>query len=161
MLGPAILIGVGLGGLFDGIVLHQILQWHHLLSAPTPPVTVEALELNTLADGLFHAMAWLVTAIGLAWLVTSSHRERPPDARPFLGGILLGWGAFNLVEGVVDHHVLTLHHVRQGPDALAYDLAFLAWGAAMMVAGFALRSRGTSVERASSARRPTPSRSSR
>lgn len=24
-----ILFGLGLGGFFDGIVLHQILQWHH------------------------------------------------------------------------------------------------------------------------------------
>jgi uncharacterized membrane protein len=24
-----IFLGLGLGGFFDGIVLHQILQWHH------------------------------------------------------------------------------------------------------------------------------------
>jgi uncharacterized membrane protein len=27
-----LLLGIGLGGFFDGIVLHQILQWHHMLS---------------------------------------------------------------------------------------------------------------------------------
>lgn len=27
-----ILLGLGLGGFFDGIVLHQILQWHHMLT---------------------------------------------------------------------------------------------------------------------------------
>src|SRR4051812_2193731 len=36
----AILLGVGLGGFFDGIVLHQILQWHHMISTPMPPDTV-------------------------------------------------------------------------------------------------------------------------
>ena len=140
-LGWAILVGVGLGGLFDGIVLHQILQWHHMLSAPTPPVTVDALRLNTLADGLFHAAAWIATATGLAWLVVSSRRDFLPDPVRLLGGILLGWGGFNVTEGIIDHHVLGIHHVREGPDALLYDVAFLAWGAGMLLLGLALTSR--------------------
>src|SRR5215203_241764 len=57
----AILLGVGLGGFFDGIVLHQILQWHHLVSTPAPPDTLANLELNTLFDGLFHGATWVVT----------------------------------------------------------------------------------------------------
>jgi uncharacterized membrane protein len=27
-----VLLGLGLGGFVDGIVLHQILQWHHMLT---------------------------------------------------------------------------------------------------------------------------------
>ena len=27
------LLGLGLGGFFDGIVLHQLLQWHHMASS--------------------------------------------------------------------------------------------------------------------------------
>ena len=51
-----ILFGLGLGGFFDGIVLHQILQWHHMLtSAGYPADSVANLELNTSGDGLFHA----------------------------------------------------------------------------------------------------------
>jgi uncharacterized membrane protein len=30
---PAIVLGIGLGGFLDGIVLHQILQWHHMLTS--------------------------------------------------------------------------------------------------------------------------------
>ena len=54
---PGLLLGVGLGGFVDGIVLHQILQWHHLLTSEGsyPATTVAGLEANTLADGLFHA----------------------------------------------------------------------------------------------------------
>ena len=49
-----ILFGLGLGGFFDGIVLHQILQWHHLLtSAGYPPDSVENLKVNTFWDGTF------------------------------------------------------------------------------------------------------------
>ncbi len=145
-LGPPILLGVGLGGLFDGIVLHQVLQWHHLLSTPAPPVTVEALQLNTLADGLFHAFAWVVAVVGLAWLTRSHARDRSAiEGRNLVAGLAIGWGAFNVIEGVVDHHLLNLHHVREGPDALAYDVAFLAWGAAMVLVGLAITRRETSA----------------
>ena len=58
--------------------------------------------------------------------------------RTLIGGALAGWGLFNVVEGIVDHHLLNLHHVRPGPDQLAYDLGFLAWGALMLLAGVAL-----------------------
>ena len=61
-----ILLGLGLGGFFDGIVLHQVLQWHHMVtSAGYPPDSVDNLELNTLLDGLFHAATWLFTVAGL------------------------------------------------------------------------------------------------
>jgi uncharacterized membrane protein len=139
LLAAAVVLGIGLGGLLDGIVVHQILQWHHLVSNPIPPDTVGNLELNTLADGVFHAVAWLVTLIGVFILFASSGARREPGARRrFVGGLLLGWGLFNLVEGMVDHYVLNLHHVRPGPDQAMYDLAFLLGAAAMTVIGAVL-----------------------
>lgn len=135
----AILLGIGLGGFFDGIVLHQILQWHHLISTPTPPNSLERLELNTLGDGIFHAATWIVTVVGVFALMSADGaRNQEGETRTLIGGLLTGWGLFNTVEGVVDHHLLNLHHVRPGPDALLYDLAFLAWGIIMLVVGFAL-----------------------
>jgi uncharacterized membrane protein len=127
------LIGIGLGGLFDGIVLHQILQWHHLVSEPYPPTSLGNLEINTLADGLFHAATWIATLAGLLMLV--SRRGRLPAPRVLVGSLLGGWGAFNMVEGIVDHHLLNLHHVRPGPGQLWWDVAFLAWGALMLLGG--------------------------
>lgn len=58
---------MGLGGFLDGIVLHQILQWHHMLSHTDdyPTNTVAGLEMNTLADGLFHVLAYVFTVAGL------------------------------------------------------------------------------------------------
>ena len=55
-----------------------------------------------------------------------------------LGWILVGWGLFKLVEGVIDHHILRIHHVRTGPNELAWDLAFLALGAVLLVGGWTL-----------------------
>ena len=64
-----VLLGLGLGGFFDGIVLHQILQWHHMVtSAGYPANTVGNLELNTLLDGLFHTSTYVMTAVGLGLL---------------------------------------------------------------------------------------------
>jgi uncharacterized membrane protein len=132
----ATVLGVGLGGFFDGIVLHQILQWHHMVSTPVPPSTVDALEVNTLVDGLFHAATWIVTVAGV-FLLASAQGQRPEahGKRILVGGLLLGWGLFNVVEGLINHFLLGLHHVRPGPDELAWDLAFLAWGAVMILAG--------------------------
>ncbi|HEX2142291.1 MAG TPA: DUF2243 domain-containing protein [Candidatus Limnocylindria bacterium] len=142
-----VLLGIGLGGFFDGIVLHQVLQWHHLLTAHLPPTSVSNLELNTLADGLFHAFAWVVTAVGLLLLWSALRRphQRWPSSL-LAGGLLAGWGAFNLVEGIVDHHILQIHHVRPGENELLWDLGFLAWGAVMLVIGLLLL-RTSRVER--------------
>ena len=134
---PGLLLGIGLGGFVDGIVLHQILQWHHLLTSTGehPAGTVAGLEANTLADGLFHAATWLATVAGV-WLLWRATRDGSPwSGRELAGLMLAGWGLFNLVEGVVDHHVLGLHHVRTGDAEPAYDLAFLALGAVLLAGG--------------------------
>lgn len=137
----AVLLGIGLGGFFDGIVLHQVLQWHHLVSTLVPPDSVENLELNTLADGLFHVATWLVTLVGVVLLWRAAQLAPMPDWRYVVGAGLAGWGGFDLVEAVVNHHLLNLHHVRAGPDQLLWDLAFLASGVLLLAAGVRLMRR--------------------
>ena len=140
----SIMYGIGLGGFVDGIVLHQVLQWHHLLSAEHPVTTVAGLELNTMADGFFHIGSWLFV-VG-ASIVTLAHWRQgrlAPSWRFHVGGLLLGWGLFNLVEGIVDHQLLGIHHVRDdlgGP--LAWDLGFLAVSALLVLAGVLLQRSG-------------------
>ncbi len=75
------LLGLGLGGFFDGIVLHQILQWQHIVtSVDYLANTVGNLEGNTLLDGLFHASTYILTAVGLGllWSATRLLRIRWP-----------------------------------------------------------------------------------
>lgn len=137
------LLGLGLGGFFDGIVLHQILQWHHLISEVDryPTATVAGLKANTLADGLFHAVTYLFTLAGL-WLLWTVLTESSlaPGGRRLTGLLLFGWGLFNVVEGTVNHEILGLHHVRESTDnELVWDLGFLAMGAAMLVGGWLLQ----------------------
>lgn len=135
---PALLLGIGLGGLFDGIVLHQILQWHHMLTSQGdyPATTLDGLEMNTLWDGLFHATTYAILVGGLILLwIRARTGSLVGSSRPLVGWILFGWGLFNLVEGTVDHHILQIHHVRSGPDELAWDLGFLALGASLVLMG--------------------------
>jgi uncharacterized membrane protein len=145
---PGLLLGIGLGGFVDGIVLHQVLQWHHMLTstAGNPMDTVAGLEANTLADGVFHAATWVLVAAGswLAWDAWRKGRLAPPWSAQ-LGLLLLGWGAFNVVEGVIDHELLGIHHVRDdlgGP--IGWDLGFLTFGVALVVAGWSMSRARTS-----------------
>jgi uncharacterized membrane protein len=158
---PSIVLGIGLGGLFDGIVFHQILQWHHMLTstASYPATTVHGFEVNTLWDGLFHATAYVFVTIG-AFMVWSRAQERGKvrSWRSLLGWSLVGWGLFNLVEGLIDHHILQIHHVRAGPDQWAYDLGFLAFGAVFVVIGWWVARRDEGAYRRSPRRVPHPAR---
>ena len=136
-----ITLGIGLGGFVDGISLHQIAQWHNMGSAVLPPDTLEAMKRNMVWDGLFHAAVWLVTLVGVYLLLADARRGGPlPSPRAFTGQLLLGWGLFNLVEGIVDHHVLNLHHVRDLPVHVPlYDWLFLLLGGVgLILLGWAL-----------------------
>jgi uncharacterized membrane protein len=138
---PGVLLGIGLGGFLDGILLHQILQWHHMLTSEGsyPATTVAGLETNTLWDGLFHAATWVAVAAGvwILWRRTTSRRWAM-GGRALVGWLLVGWGSFNLVEGIANHHVLGIHHVRTGNAQTAWDLVFLAFGALLVVSGWLL-----------------------
>ena len=141
-----------MGGFVDGILLHQILQWHHMLTdtGEHPAGTVPGLEANTLADGFFHTATWLLVITGVTLAVRAwQHKRLAPAPSTHLGLLLAGWGIFNVVEGTIDHLVLGVHHVRDdlgGP--LAWDLGFLALGVAQVVIGWLLvRRRPVAVRR--------------
>lgn len=142
---PGLLLGVGLGGFVDGIVIHQLLQWHHMGTGDddrTFPddLTVATLEDNTLWDGLFHLGTWIVSLVGLFLLWRALADGHRTTWRSLAGLLLAGWGAFNLVEGLVNHQLFGIHHVRDdlgGP--LSWDIGFLVVGAALLLGGFVLR----------------------
>jgi uncharacterized membrane protein len=138
-----IFLGLGLGGFFDGIVLHQLLQWHHMLtSAGYPPDSVANLKFNTFWDGLFHAATYGFVVTGLVLLWRAVGRAHVVwSSRMLIASMLIGFGLFNLVEGAINHHVLGLHHVNETvrPEHWVYwDIGFLAWGGAMLIGGAAL-----------------------
>lgn len=138
---PAFILGLGLGGFVDGILLHQVLQWHHMLTAGDHPMTtVAGLEANTLADGFFHLATWLLVATAMLLTVRAwQRRELAPPWRGHFGMLLAGWGVFNVAEGLIDHEVLGIHHVRDdlgGP--MGWDIGFLLFGVLLIAVGLAL-----------------------
>jgi uncharacterized membrane protein len=138
-----VVLGMGLVALADGIVLHMLLEWHHMVSSVHPPTTLAAMHVNTYWDGWFHTGAWLAVVLGVALLWRAAQRgDAVPATRAFVGYVLIGVGAFNLAEGLVDHHLLRLHHVREIANPLLYDVAFLVVGGVLPLAlGWAMRRR--------------------
>jgi uncharacterized membrane protein len=137
-------LGIGMGGFLDGIIAHQLLQVHNMLSNRLPPNTVVNLEINMFWDGLFHALTWTATAVGIWMLWKAVTRgDVQLSGRVLFGASLFGWGLFNFVEGVVDHYVLQVHHVVQRLGQSAWDLAFLASGILLMLLGRVLMRRST------------------
>jgi len=153
LIAAGVALGAGLGGFVDGILLHQVLQWHHMVtSAGYPPTSVSNLQVNTFWDGLFHVFTWTMTALGLGLLWRAGKRTDVPwSARTFAGALLAGWGIFTLAEGLVDHHLLGIHHVREdAADPLPWDLGYLVLGGVLLVVGWTLirTVRSTAIEEA-------------
>jgi uncharacterized membrane protein len=157
LLGAGVALGVGLGAFLDGIVLHQILQWHNMLSSLIVPRDLVSAKVNMFWDGLFHAFAWLSTALGVALLWRVSHADAAErSGRVLVGGLAMGWGVFNTLEGAIDHQLFGIHHVRPGEHQLAWDLGFIAFGLLLVGVGWLL-ARTPAPRRLSSSPLPSPS----
>ena len=131
----AALIGIGLMAAVDEIVFHQILGWHHLFDRSTP-------QIGLLSDGLLHA-AEIVAIAADGFLLADAHRRAAIGRRVAAAGVLVGAGAFQLWDAIVDHKVLRIHQIRSGVDLLPYDLAWLASALLLLVAGAALAARAS------------------
>jgi uncharacterized membrane protein len=134
-----IVLGIGLGGFFDGIFLHQIWQVHAMLSVKLPLHTMENMKANMTADGVFHAVVLLATLIGIILLFNAAKRSDIIFSdRVFYGAMLAGWGIFNVVEGIIDHHILEVHHVVERLGQSMWDWLFLGGSAVLIAIGWAI-----------------------
>ncbi|MBA4697756.1 MAG: DUF2243 domain-containing protein [Legionella sp.] len=134
-----LLLGIGLGGFLDGILFHQILQLHNMLSNVYFPNTLVNAEINMFWDGLFHAFTWLTTVAGLFFLWKALNGQlQKASSTYFMGLLLSGWGLFNIVEGTVDHLLLGIHHVVQRTSVTGQfysDMLFLLSGIFLFLVG--------------------------
>jgi uncharacterized membrane protein len=141
MLWTGILLGVGVVGTLDEVVLHQLLQWHNFYVHTTQFWRV-------FSDGLFHLFSAGMLLLGTArlWRARDSVRA-PGSGRALLAGILLGMGGFNLYDGTIQHKLLGLHPVREGvQNILPYDLAFNGIALALLLVGWLLWRRLAATE---------------
>jgi len=133
-------LGIGLGGFADGIVLHQILQVHEMLSNKIPATDYIGKSVNMFWDGIFHAFCLIVVLIGviLLWKLLSRN-DADRSGKLLLAGLLSGWGIFNLVEGIIDHQVLKLHNVIEYANNHAPgNYIFLGASVVMIIIGWGL-----------------------
>ena len=143
-------LGFALGGFFDGILLHQILQWHHLLSLVPG---VESLRAQVLWDGYFHVLMYVIAAVAL-WGLWRAHRRVQTRGRPLFGALLVGFGLWHIVDTFLSHWILGIHRIRvDSPNPLLWDLIWLVvFGLAPLFAGVSmLRGGGGGRRRATAA----------
>ncbi len=146
LLGAGSLIGLGMGSFLNGIIFHQILQLHSMVSGKVYPDTIEKMEINMFWDGVFHLFTWLTIALGLGLLWKSFLNPYSPRSTPaFSGSLIMGWGLFNVVEGTINHILLGVHHlVEKAPleEKIFWDMLFIGSGIIMIGVGRLIVSRG-------------------
>ncbi|GHD44370.1 DUF2243 domain-containing protein [Mycetocola manganoxydans] len=138
-----ILLGVGIAGFVDEVVFHQLLRWHHFYDRSTPAV-------GLVSDGIFHAFSWFATVAAL-FLFADIRRRRTFEPSRWWGGILIGCGAFQLYDGIIQHKLFGLHQIRYDVDLLPYDLTWNIIAVVLIAGGVVLlarsrRSRGVRAD---------------
>nr|WP_233752276.1 MULTISPECIES: DUF2243 domain-containing protein [Halostella] len=140
--------GFGFSGLIDVLVLHHVLQWHHLLSGIYPMDTLDGLRVNVFADGVFSIGMVIIAGTGAGLLWQAERRTAVPLAvRPLGGTAMIGLGVFDVFDAVVDHALLGLHQpVGQGGEPLSlggqYNPHWIAVSLLFVGAGYYVYSTG-------------------
>jgi uncharacterized membrane protein len=124
------LVGAAVMAAVDEIVFHQILGWHHFYDRATTSV-------GLLSDGLLHTAELLALCAGF-FLYADLRRSGSLAAHHAWAGLLVGMGAFQLFDGLVDHKLLRVHQIRYGVDVTPYDWAWNLAGLLLLLTGVAL-----------------------
>ena len=124
------LLGIGIVAFVDEAVFHQLLHWHHFYDRSTDGVAL-------VSDGLFHALSFFATVAAL-FLFADLRRWNAFWLRRWLGGVLVGAGAFQLYDGLVQHKLLRLHQIRYHVEIVPYDLVWNVIAAVILIGGVVL-----------------------
>jgi len=126
----AVPLGIGLMAAVDEIIFHQILAWHHFFDWGTPAFSL-------FSDGLLHSGELIFFVLGFFMFIDLRSRKRL-DLTAAWAGFILGLGAFQLFDGIVDHKLLRLHQIRYVDNLWLYDLVWNAFGLLFIAAGIFL-----------------------
>ncbi|QGQ95223.1 DUF2243 domain-containing protein [Paenibacillus psychroresistens] len=126
----AFILGLGFMGSLDGIVFHQFLQWHHVIDHQNH-------RIELFSDGVFNLVVTLLLVFACIKIFRDAlHNRIGFSWRIFIGSIIVGAGSFNLFEGLIDHQILGLHHVRSNsPNWFIYDIGYLISGVLLIIIG--------------------------
>lgn len=148
LIAAGLLLGMGLGGFLDGIILHQVLQWHQMISNVVVPDTLLKKEINMFWDGIFHLFTWSMTVIGLVLLWKLFFKKDVIiSSWIFAGSLIMGWGIFNALDSIFNHYIFQLHNVReQTENPQLYNLMFLLFSVILLFTGWLLISSGKGMQ---------------
>lgn len=124
------IFGIGIVAFIDEAVFHQILHWHKFYDQATT-------EIGLISDGLFHAFSWFATVGGL-FLFADLRKKNALWPKRWVGGILLGAGAFQLYDGTIHHKVMRVHQIRYNVNIVPYDLIWNGIAIALILIGVTL-----------------------
>jgi uncharacterized membrane protein len=141
-----VLIGIGVAAFLDETIFHQLLHWHHFYDRSTPTA-------GLVSDGFFHAGGWLCIVGGLFLFADLQRRGSTATGRVWAGG-LIGWGGFQLYDGLIQHKIFRLHQIRYHVDLLPYDLTWNILAGLGLLAGLMLLLRSARAR----SNRPQPTR---
>jgi uncharacterized membrane protein len=125
-----LLFGVGVAAFVDETVFHQLLHWHHFYDKSTPAA-------GLVSDGVFHAFGWFAVVAAL-FLFADLRRHQVWHPKRWVGALLVGYGAFQLYDGTVQHKLMRLHQIRYDVELLPYDLAWNLSAVAFLLVGTVL-----------------------
>ena len=119
--------GIGLVLVFDLVVLHQLLAWHHFYDLATPAVGLAS-------DGFLHAFELLCLVGGFYALAVLRGEGRLHTGKA-VAGMLIGAGGFAIFDGIVFHKALRLHQLRYVDELWVYDLVWNGAGGVLLLVG--------------------------
>ncbi|MGY3717712.1 DUF2243 domain-containing protein [Sutcliffiella cohnii] len=125
-----ILFGLGLVAFIDETIFHQLLHWHHFYDKSTTNV-------GLISDGWFHAFSWFATIGGL-FLFADIRRKNELSMKKWFVSILIGSGAFQLYDGIVQHKLMRIHQIRYVENVIVYDLIWNIIAILLLVVGLFL-----------------------
>lgn len=131
VLALAVITGVGLMGAIDAIAFHHLLRWHNLY-------VHAGADWRAIGDGLLHLATTSMLLVGLTmlWRRRALVAAGRVGGGVLLGGVWLGMGAFQLLDGTLFHLVLRLHPVREGFESvLVYDVVWIGSALALLALG--------------------------
>jgi uncharacterized membrane protein len=144
-----VLMGIGVAGFIDETVFHQILHWHHFYDKGSATA-------GLVSDGFFHAGSWICIVVGI-FLFADLQRRGATVPKRVWAGALLGWGGFQVYDGLFQHKVLRLHQIRYHVDILPYDLVWnIAGGIGFLIGIWLLLGQARSVSERRSTIASTP-----
>jgi len=114
----------------DEVVFHQLLAWHHFFDWGTPAFSL-------LSDGLLHSAELILFVLGF-FMFSRLYRRGALNRTAAWAGFILGMGAFQLFDGIVDHKLLRLHQIRYVENVLLYDVIWNGIALLLLLVGYLL-----------------------